>query len=241
MKKKKRGARPGPRKRAAPVTPARRSKSARLSRTGAVPKKGSGRKRKPRASRVSRPSASRGRKGSPQKRRSARGPSISRRVDEIERAVDTLGRSKRFGSIPLGKTNWVTPTKSGLRAIRSVLDSINKVNRVGKSRIFTYDLEIRYIGPDGKRRKAVRGQVGIPRLRDIRPKLGESKVSAMNRIVLDRIRREVMGILRERLKGESAPGKFQGRKISKHKAAAALRRFKRTRGVSVRLTFRRET
>jgi hypothetical protein len=140
----------------------------------------------------------------------------------------------------LGATNRVTPTKAGLRSIRKVLNSINRVNRVGKQRIFTYDMHGTYRGPDGKIHKFTRTQVGIPRLKDIRPKKGETKLEAMNRIVTDRIRREVMGILRDKLKGGSPPGKFKGRKISKAKAIEALKRFKKDRQVKIKITFRRE-
>lgn len=203
----------------------RRSKKASVSRT---------RKAKPKASH-------RQPKRSPQKRRSAR-PSISKRILDTERAISTLGESAvKRGSITLGQTRRITPTRQGMKAIGRALKAVNKVNRVGKERVFTYDLEGTYRGSDGKLHKFSRRQVGIPRLRDIKPKKGESKTAALNRVVQDRIRREIMGILKDRLGGYTGQEAFKGgRAISKREAAEALRKFKRTREVKIKIRFRRE-
>lgn len=173
--------------------------------------------------------------------RAPRRPSIRSKLHATERAIKTLGESKvRKGPKPLGSTRKITPTKAGFRVVGRVLKEINKVSRVGKRRVFTYDLKGSYIGPDGKRRRFTRKGIGIPRPSDVRRRKGESLTAAMNRVVQNRITGEVQTILRERLKGETPPGKFKGRPITRKAAAKALRKFKKTRGVKFSVTFNRE-
>lgn len=170
-----------------------------------------------------------------------RGPSIVRRLKDTERAIKTLGeKNVRRGSHVLGETRQLTPTKQGFKAVKGVIREVNKASRVGKRRTFTYDLEGSFRGADGKLHKFKRGQVGIPRLRDVKRKKGETQAAALSRVVEERIRRELMGILRDKLGGYVLAEKFKGRKISPKKAREQLERLKRTREVKFKVRFRRE-
>jgi len=195
-------------------TPARVRKSKKLARTPAKPTRAPG----------------------------ARGSSISRRISETEKAIKTLGeKNVRRGSHVLGETRKVTPTKRGFGTVRKALKSVAKVSKAGRT--FTYDIEGEYRGADGKLHKFKREQIGVPRMRDIRRRRGESKEEALTRTVEDRIRLDTFKILQAQLGGYQvarAGTVVGGRTISRKQAAAQLRKIKRSRQVKIKVRFRRE-
>jgi hypothetical protein len=173
-------------------------------------------------------------------KRGGRSPSITRKIRDTERAIDTIGahRVKR-GSNFLGKTRSLTPTKSGFRAVGRVLKEINKASKLGKKRTFTYDIAGSYIGPDGKRLAFKMQGVGIPRTKDVRPKKGETREEAVNRVVQGRITREIHGHL---LKGTYKDyGIKFGPKMTHEEIRETLSRFKKSRDVHFTVAFNRET
>lgn len=229
-----------PRKKVRRRAPVRRAakRRKRLGRTPAL----RARKPKKRAAprRVSQQRARRGRKAAPKKRRRAR-PPIGRRIREVERGIDSLGREHvKRGSIILGQTRWLTPTRQGFAAVSRVLHAIIEETDMRDPQTFTYDLEITFRGPNGNPEHVTRSGVGIPRLRDLKQLAGEDLAAALERIVEQRIRLEIHGVLRARLGGYSLAGKTKGKKLTKKQAIEELRRLKRTRDVRFRLTFKRE-
>lgn len=94
---------------------------------------------------------------------SARQPSVA----DLERASRTLGEGRlRPGAIKVeGETRRLTPTRQGFRALDRRL---TKVAGLKKPRLFSYTLDIRFRGRDGRFKSVTQRGIGVPRLRDVK-------------------------------------------------------------------------
>lgn len=165
-------------------------------------------------------------------------PRLSRRLQEVEGALELLG-AKVKPSRHLVGTRKVTPTKQGFAALRRTVKELSrelaKLAKRGKLRTFTYDLTVSV-----KREGPIKVVgVGVPRLRDIRPRKGETKAQAVRRVIEEQIRRQVF----DTLAGQFKPTPYKARLSKLHGAAARsyLRSVKRSRGAGFRVEFYRET
>lgn len=115
--------------------------------------------------------------------RRKRAPSLSQKMQELDRTVAKLGREKiKPGAHKIGTTRELTAGKKGQHAFAKLITAASKSKAI---KTFSYELTIR----EGKT-KVTRGRRVVPDLRGIRKKKGEGKAAFRARIEA-RIMRDV--------------------------------------------------
>lgn len=170
-------------------------------------------------------------KSAPPSPRRRRVPSIVRNIEDTEKALQVVRERVKPGSIKLGKTRYVTPTRAGFRALDKTLLGVQKAQR-RKGAAFHLNLTIRFRDTRGKFVKVQAQGVGVPRLKDIRPRKGETRASAFRTAVeqqvmsavFRRISAETIGYKERRQEAGARPTKRSAAQVRKE-----LQRIKRTR------------
>ena len=101
----------------------------------------------------------------------ARRSSLPQRVNWTEEAIKILGEEQVRRRIEIGETGWLTPTKSGFAALDDLLLELQRASSANKRALWTYDLVIRFRGPNGEYVTRFFAGVGFPRMRDINANL----------------------------------------------------------------------
>jgi hypothetical protein len=153
----------------------------------------------------------------------------------------------RPGSITVAKTSLRVPTrKAGFRS-SEVTRVIRKISRLGRGkRLFSYDVEVRFTGRDGKRKKKTIEGIGIPplksgtkrRLRSKRTGKLETSEQALQRLVREEIQRQVFNEIRKEFGRYDAA--VEAGRMTASEAKRKLAAIKRSRRSSFRVTFKRQ-
>lgn len=162
------------------------------------------------------------------------------------RMTDAMAEAKRVkdrGKV-VARTNRVTPTKAGKRALGKALARVRTMQKKLRGSVFTYRLEVRYRDATGKRREVVTEEVGFPLARAVRrvTKAGEGADGAWERVTVD----EVMATVFRSIDGAQGIARYTVREQTiistgtEVQVRRALRGFKARRGATVRVVVSRE-
>lgn len=172
-------------------------------------------------------------------------PKIARDIVARDAAVDDLAKRVRPGKVSLGRTRKLTPTKAGFRALRRELAGARKVvtKRGAKPKAYTFQLSIRYRGPDGRFKKLDRVEGVFPLKRSLtaRKKRGESVEAAFERVTEQRIKAAVFRAI-DRAEGVAQYPEHVRRALAsgdRERITRAMRAFKKRRGVSFQVEIER--
>lgn len=189
----------------------------------------------------------------------------------MERAIRVLGLERvRPGPIPVGKktppvavaaprgrakrTRRLTATKRGLSAMERQLsrvttiqtEALKKAKRRGKAPLFTYDLEVRFRGKDGKLKTELITRTGVPRVQDLRRRVNkktgrkETLHQAMKRKVRQQVNEAARGVVATHFKKGDSNFADNVEKYGYKRARSMLRELKSEQQVTFRMTFNRE-
>lgn len=137
-------------------------------------------------------------KSAPPSPRRRRVPSIVRNIEDTEAALRVVRDRVKPGSIKLGTTRYLTPTRAGFRALDKSLLAVQRASKK-KGAAFHLNLTIRFRDTRGRFVKVQAQGVGVPRLKDIRPRKGETRASAFRTAV----EQQVMSAVFRRISAET--------------------------------------
>jgi hypothetical protein len=170
------------------------------------------------------------------KKKTKAAQTLGRRLKKKRAAARELGVT---GDFLIGKTAWLTPTSAGFRALDSFLLERQRSSKKRERDAFSFEIELRYRGPDGKiePRRVISG--GFPRLTEARRrrKRGESEAAAFRRLTELSIKKAIFRAVEgERdIRGNSDSMKRSIKGKSTKAARAAIRRFKSERALTFRV------
>lgn len=76
---------------------------------------------------------------------------MASRAEAVRRGVRAIGQDRvKPGPVRIGATRRLTPTRAGFRALDAFLLSVQRGSRKGSRELYSYDLQIRHRGPNGK-------------------------------------------------------------------------------------------
>ena len=174
------------------------------------------------------------------------------KIRDTEKSVAQLGEKQVARKLRIGSSRWLTPTKAGWKALDDVLLELQKHSRKGKRAAWTFDLKVRYRGPDGKMvdPRTLAG-AGFPRMRDVRAmrrsverrrkKKFRSDAEAFRYMgttnVIAAVNRQIEGTKTLQGGTDELLASLEGK--SSREVRRAWREFKSTRSLSFKLTVHR--
>ena len=144
----------------------------------------------------------------------------------------------------LGVTRRLTPTRQGFSALDGLLLQLQRSYGAGDVASYTFDMQVRFKGPDGTYVTAEFPRIGVPRVVDVRrrKKKGESDAAAFRRIVEFELRKAMFRAVEHQ--GGIGRGGYQQmlatvKGQSKTDVRKALQSFKDQRSLTFRLAVKR--
>jgi hypothetical protein len=166
-------------------------------------------------------------------------------VRKVRAAVKELRGRVKPGPVMIGTTKRLTPTRAGFRALDPLLRELQRATPESERELYTFALNVRYRGPDGRFVKKPIGEANVlPGAREVRRRRrkGESTPQAFRRIVESQVKGAVFRqVEREKsLSGGSDELRQRMRGKSAKQVAKMWSKFKAARSVTFKVTVQRE-
>lgn len=198
----------------------------------------------------------RGKSAAPKRSRSS---SVAKQIADHDRARRVIGeKNLRRGPMTIAQTRRLTPTRAGIAALgRAVLAVQRSQGTKGlQKHVYTFDIEVRYKGPDGKYRTKTIERAGFPLNKAVSKWLKKrptgqhtgkgAKPLTRAAAFRDLVQAQVISASKRAVEGDTFDEKrYQAFKAtienaSEAQAKAKLKRFKAQRDLTFKVTIHRE-